>query len=494
MWLRILSLLALCSAFMTSASAQGQAADEQGRIRESGEHSAREHVRFRRMGGPVIFSNFLLKTNESVRDIVVIGGDADIQGIVEGSLVLIGGRLRVSGTIEGETVVVLGGADLEGTARLEGEVVLIGGPFEISPGALLERESNVVSLGDVAQRMERYKQWLFEGLFLGRLLVPGIRWPWTVAAVFAGIYFALLLIFPGAVRGTVRAMEERPVTSIATGLLVLVLFAPLIFLLVISVVGILVVPFLKIALLLLVMFGKTGVLCLAGRRLGRSSGLDFLERLLPAFLVGLLLLTLLYMVPVAGIMVWAVTTAFGLGGAVVALSNSFQGEESPPPARVMLRPPPGGEATTGTPAGAASTAEPPLAGTAGALVPGSMLLPRAGFWSRLVAMTLDLLLIAALTPVAGPFIVIAGVIYFVGMWTWKGTTIGGIVMGLKVVTNQGEPVNFAVALVRSLSSLFSAAVLFLGFLWAGWDREKQSWHDKIAGTIVVRMPRDFALV
>jgi len=80
------------------------------------------------------------------------------------------------------------------------------------------------------------------------------------------------------------------------------------------------------------------------------------------------------------------------------------------------------------------------------------------------------------------------------MWTWKGTTIGGIVMGIKVVRTDGRDVDFAVALVRSIASVFSALVFGLGFFWAGWSRDKQSWHDKIAGTIIVRVPREMALI
>jgi uncharacterized RDD family membrane protein YckC len=53
---------------------------------------------------------------------------------------------------------------------------------------------------------------------------------------------------------------------------------------------------------------------------------------------------------------------------------------------------------------------------------------------------------------------------------------------------------FVVALVRSLAAAFSVIVLFLGFLWIAWDRDKQGWHDKIAGTIVVRLPRSMPLV
>jgi uncharacterized RDD family membrane protein YckC len=37
-------------------------------------------------------------------------------------------------------------------------------------------------------------------------------------------------------------------------------------------------------------------------------------------------------------------------------------------------------------------------------------------------------------------------------------------------------------------------VLFLGFFWAGWTREKTAWHDLIAGTVIVRMPRGIPLL
>ena len=123
-----------------------------------------------------------------------------------------------------------------------------------------------------------------------------------------------------------------------------------------------------------------------------------------------------------------------------------------------------------------------------------MLLPRAGFWIRFLASMLDWILLSLLVPVAGPLIVLVAVVYFVAMWTWRGTTVGSLVFGLKVVCTNGEPVNLMIALVRSLASVFSGLVLFLGFFWAGWDREKQSWHDKIAGTVVVEMPKGFALV
>jgi len=86
------------------------------------------------------------------------------------------------------------------------------------------------------------------------------------------------------------------------------------------------------------------------------------------------------------------------------------------------------------------------------------------------------------------------VIYHLVLWTWKGTTLGGIVLGLRIIRLDGQPMNFAVALVRVLGSFFSAAVLGLGFFWAGWSRDKQSWHDKIAGTVVVKSSKSASLL
>jgi len=68
------------------------------------------------------------------------------------------------------------------------------------------------------------------------------------------------------------------------------------------------------------------------------------------------------------------------------------------------------------------------------------------------------------------------------------------VLKLQVVRSDGQSVTFLAALVRALAAAFSVIVLLLGFLWIAWDRDKQGWHDKIAGTVVVRLPRSVPLV
>jgi len=112
-------------------------------------------------------------------------------------------------------------------------------------------------------------------------------------------------------------------------------------------------------------------------------------------------------------------------------------------------------------------------------------------------MAIDTILIGVITGMmlnGGPlmFPLLAG--YAAAMWKYKGTTIGGIICGLKVVRLDDRPLDWPTAVVRALGCFLSMALAGLGFLWVVFDPEKQSWHDKIAGTTVVRMPKGVSLL
>jgi uncharacterized RDD family membrane protein YckC len=123
-------------------------------------------------------------------------------------------------------------------------------------------------------------------------------------------------------------------------------------------------------------------------------------------------------------------------------------------------------------------------------------LPRAGFWIRVAASLLDAILIsvaAAMIHLAWLFLLLFAA-YCIVLWALKGTTIGGIICGLKLVRLDDRPVDWTVAIVRGLAGFLSLAVLGLGFMWVAFDDEKQSWHDKIAGTTIVKMPKGVSLI
>ncbi len=76
--------------------------------------------------------------------------------------------------------------------------------------------------------------------------------------------------------------------------------------------------------------------------------------------------------------------------------------------------------------------------------------------------------------------------YFLYFWTTSGQTIGHSIMKLKVVTTDGGKLDVTKAIMRYVGYIISGIVIGIGFLWVLFDTNKQGWHDKIAGTHVVK--------
>lgn len=79
-------------------------------------------------------------------------------------------------------------------------------------------------------------------------------------------------------------------------------------------------------------------------------------------------------------------------------------------------------------------------------------------------------------------------LFFVGFWWRGGQTLGMRAWALRVEMRNGEPLTLATACLRFVAALLSAAPLGLGFLWALGDAERRTWHDRLSGTRVVRVP------
>ena len=135
--------------------------------------------------------------------------------------------------------------------------------------------------------------------------------------------------------------------------------------------------------------------------------------------------------------------------------------------------------------------------TSAALLGDLGLYPRATFLDRVAAFALDCILVAIAVQLLDlhgdggfPLLLFA---YHVGFWGWKGTTLGGIVVGLRVIRTVGGNPRLVDALVRGLASVLSLAALGIGCFWMLQDAERQMWHDKIAGTFVLKVPREVAI-
>jgi uncharacterized RDD family membrane protein YckC len=77
--------------------------------------------------------------------------------------------------------------------------------------------------------------------------------------------------------------------------------------------------------------------------------------------------------------------------------------------------------------------------------------------------------------------------YFTYFHGTTGRTLGKMFFGLQVVSADGTPISFGIAFLRAVGYLVSNLLFIfpLGFIWAAFDKRKQGWHDKIAGTVVI---------
>ena len=151
----------------------------------------------------------------------------------------------------------------------------------------------------------------------------------------------------------------------------------------------------------------------------------------------------------------------------------------------------------------------------------------AGFWLRVWAGAIDVVLEAggalvltfaidlaapSFRPTAGNFPFVSKVatgmafilILAVGSWlycaftessSWRAT-IGKRVLGLQVVTADGDRVGFGQATVRHFMKFLSLFFLTIGFMMAGWTKRRQALHDMPSDCLVIRVPpkRSFSLL
>jgi uncharacterized RDD family membrane protein YckC len=446
---------------------------------------------------------------------VSVLGNTRVTGALSDSAVAVLGNTYIDSEIDGDAVAVLGNVELGPNARIGGDVVAVGGIVKRDPAAIIH--GDVQSIAGSVAGFGWLQPWIENCLYYGRPLAfaPGLGWAWRLALACLALYIGIALLFRPAVMRCVQTMEARPGMTVLAALLSLLAIPVLLVLLCITVIGIAAVPFILFALLCLGFFGKAVMLAWLGRRcIGEhTEG----SRAHPAFavLVGGLIVLVLYVVPVLGFVTFKLLGLMGLGVVVYTLVLTAQahraakdaGIHSPPPAPAPAPgpapPPPSSAAASASTAQAAeavppaSAVPPPGAGRpssgpgAAAATPAvTAALPRAGFWIRMAALLLDALLVGMVLGVlhhSHNLELVALAAYGAIMWKVRGATIGGTVFDLRVVRLDGRAVDWETAIIRALGCFLSLAVAGLGFFWIAFDPAKQAWHDKIAGTVVVRV-------
>ncbi len=129
----------------------------------------------------------------------------------------------------------------------------------------------------------------------------------------------------------------------------------------------------------------------------------------------------------------------------------------------------------------------------------------AGFFRRFVAALIDGVLVAAVSGIisgvsgllmgdagrilASLLTMFFGYAYYVYFTSHLGQTLGKRAMGIRVQNIEtGQNLDMVSAILREVAGkIISVLVLCLGYFWMLWDDKKQTWHDKIAKSVVVKV-------
>jgi uncharacterized RDD family membrane protein YckC len=457
------------------------------------------------------------------QDVVSVIGDTRVLGPVGESAVAVLGNVYIDSKVDGDVVAVLGNVDLGPHAEVGGDVVSVFGVVNRDPAAIVHGSMQRVFSVDFGG-VGWLQTWIQRCLLYGRPLAfaHGLGWAWTLALGFLAFYACLALCFRDGLDRCVRTLETEPGATALAALLGMLLTPVLLVLLCVTVIGIAAVPFVVVALFCASLFGKAVMLAWVGGRVAGSRTGPAAHPAL-AVLIGGAIVLVLYCIPVLGFLVYKLLGFFGFGAVVYTLVHMARARKaangtaagaplqsaagvtaaasasSAPSTNISGGP--GVAAATAASSGPSGPSDP---GTAAAAAPGvaspliSAAMPRAGFWIRMAALLLDIILVGFVSSVlfhhSGNFHLVMLAIYGAVMWKLKGATVGGIVFDLHVVRLDGRPVDWETAIVRALGCFLSLAVVGLGFIWIAFDHGSQAWHDKIAGTVVVRVKKGVPLV
>jgi hypothetical protein len=252
-------------------------------------------------------------------NVVKIGSDVTIEeGTKVHNVLAIGGQVTVDGVVENNIVVLGGSVVLTRTAEVRGNVFALGGIVVRGRGAAVHGNITEINADDISSAIANALSEEWEG------------WSWIFAIVSVAIFLGVLLLtvitvflIPKPVRLIASAVKGKPFKSTAWGLAGLVLVVPLAVLLAISVVGIVLIPLEMAIVLCAVLIGFISVSQLVGQKL-----FTILKRqdqsLMRETVWGLIVLWLIGWIPYVGWMIKMCAIVLGLGGVLLTRFGTTQ--------------------------------------------------------------------------------------------------------------------------------------------------------------------------
>ncbi len=267
-------------------------------------------------------SDAVVEAGETVSEATVIGGTLTVRGHVEGDAVAVGGavHLEPGALVDGDVVAVGGWVTTAKDAQIGGDAVSVGG--------LVQTESEASIAGDRIQVGGRIGGVMLGliGLASGAPFGFGIAMELMRAALFLGTAVLLVTYWPARVTAVRVYLVQRPGLSVLAGVALAVGVLPICFVLMLTLVGIPLVPVVLAGVTLLYIVGTTALAAWIGDKL---PFLRTRKTPLIAVLLGVAMLAFVKAVPYFGTLVALFASIAATGAAVV--TRAGQPPAAPPP-------------------------------------------------------------------------------------------------------------------------------------------------------------------
>ena len=280
---------------------------------------------------PIIASFLLIlllaAASAEAKNIIKIGGDVTVEADQKVDTVIdIGGQVTVHGLVERNVIVVGGSIVLATGSLVRGDVVCAGGVIVIGGGAQVYGDITEINWVNISNAFSSALRGEAEGWSLILNIIS--------FCFFAVIFIIALLItvfIPRPVIAVAQEIQSYKVKSFFWGLAATLMMVPFFMLLVLSIIGITLIPLVFTLLLLAFILGYIA----AGKIFGDYILAKILRRqtksLTGATISGLILLWLIGWIPYVGLLVKVCALTFGLGGVFLALFNRRWQSIAPPP-------------------------------------------------------------------------------------------------------------------------------------------------------------------
>jgi hypothetical protein len=260
----------------------------------------------------------------TVHDAVSIGNRVVVEsgGEVRGDAVSIGKSLTIrdGSRVGGDAVAVGGNLEVQDSSYVRGDAAAVLGRLHVNPRASVGSDRiNIPWIGpeEVAHIRNGFLRVLIFGPFVGLLGAIDIAFLLFFTLIRMLIWLAITLLSyhfaPDNVENMAIALHQRPLATILYGILTILLLPFLFLLLLVSMIGIPLIPVAAAALLLAYLFGTAGAALWAGSLIPGAANRSGMK----SAVLGVITVSLLRMIPGAGFILWLLVAASSFGAVAV---------------------------------------------------------------------------------------------------------------------------------------------------------------------------------